>query len=236
MLAYGTVIDFDNDCVDQYKYVDLFFVLFACYFIGGHWSFLSYQQIRHQILKLNGLDADQLEPDEVKDMVEVLIQESIDQYGFEPKQDIHKKFDKLSKFYYMKSKEASEDVNENKESLDRSGDLKSKDAKALESGESGDGNVTVKIENPEYLSMKNKLKVVVSAKSRFAGVLDKCKDTLLLFDSKKENSPEEYKNDGCLAVHTQFEGKVTEALEILEALRILDLLVCLFILKNICSC
>ena len=205
--------------------------MFACCFIGGHCGLLSYQQRRHQILKLNGLDADQMEYDEVKEMVTVLLTESAEEYGFKPKESIHKKFEKLDTFYYMKSQERADEYEESKEYLYSSGDLKSKDAKALLNGEpAADGKIDIKIENPEFVSMKKKHKVLVSAKARMAGVLDKCKDVLNQFENKKANSASEYKE--CKHIHEEFEEKVKGALKVLEDFRILVLLVCLFILKT----
>ena len=180
-------------------------------------------------MKLNGLDADQMEYDGVKEMVTVLLAESAEEYGFEPKESIHKQFEKLSKFYYMKSKEESEEFDESKEYLYSSGDLKSKDAKALQNGEPTDGKLEIKIENPEFVSMKGRLKVLVSAKTRFVGVLDKCKDVLNQFENKKKNAASEYED--CKQIHEEFAEKVKGALKVLEDLRILALLVCLFILK-----
>ena len=167
-------------------------------------------------------------------MVEHLIEEAVEEYKFQPKQTYHNKYDKLDKFYYMKAREAAEDFEENKEYLYRSGDLKNKDAKALENGPSADGKPEIKIENPEYISMKNRLKVLVSGKTRLAGVLDKCKDVLSQFDAKKDNKPDEYQAES-KDIHKEFATKVNGALEILEELRILVLLVCMFILKK-CSC
>ena len=144
----------------------------------------------------------------------------------------HKKFEKLDTFYYMKSQERADEYEESKEYLYSSGDLKSKDAKALLNGEpAADGKIDIKIENPEFVSMKNKHKVLVSAKARMAGVLDKCKDVLSQFENKKVNSPEDYKTSE--EVHTEFEEKVKTAGIALEDLRILVLLVCLIISNNI---
>ena len=181
-------------------------------------------------MKLNGLDADQMEYDEVKEMVTVLLAESAEEYGFEPKESIHKQFEKLSKFYYMKSKEESEEFDESREYIYSSGDLKSKQAKALINGEPADGKLEIKIENPEFVAMKARLKVLQSAKSRFAGVLDKCKDVLNQFENKKKNAASEYED--CKQIHEEFAEKVVGALKVLEDLRILALLVCLFILKT----
>ena len=133
-------------------------------------------QKRHQILKLNGLDADCMGYDEVKAMVDVLIDDAIEEFKFEKKEIFHKTFPKLDMLYYMKGSEKVREYHENKEYLNKSADLKGKDVKALESGEIDPEKINIKIENPEYISFKSRLKVLQSGKSRFAGVLDKCKD------------------------------------------------------------
>ena len=186
-------------------------------------------QKRHQILKLNGLDADSMGYDEVKAMVDVLIDDAIEEFKFEKKEIIHKTFPKLDKLYYMKGSEKVREYHENKEYLNKSADLKGKDVKALESGEIDPEKVNIKIENPEYISFRSRLKVLQSGKSRFAGVLDKCKDVLTQFENKKEKKDKDYRQD----IHEQFDDKVNGALKTLEELRILVVhLVCLVILED----
>ena len=185
-------------------------------------------QKRHQILKLNGLDADSMGYDEVKAMVDVLIDDAIEEFKFEKKEIFHKTFPKLDMLYYMKGNEKVREYHQNKEYLNKSADLKGKDIKALESGELDPDKINIKIENPEYLSFKNRLKVLQSGKSRFAGVLDKCKDVLSQFEKKKVNKPDDSRKD----IHEQFDDKVTGSLKILETLRLLVHLVCLLILED----
>ena len=111
-------------------------------------------QKRHQILKLNGLDADSMEYEEVKAMVDVLIDEACEEFKFEKKEIIHKTFPKLDKLYYMKGSEKLREYHEDKEYLNKSADLKGKDIKALESGELDPDKINIKIENPEYIFQK----------------------------------------------------------------------------------
>ena len=166
-------------------------------------------QKRHQILKLNGLDADSMGYDEVKAMVDVLIDDAIEEFKFEKKEIFHKTFPKLDMLYYMKGSEKVREYHENKEYLNKSADLKGKDVKALESGEIDPEKVNIKIENPEYISFRSRLKVLQSG--------------------KKEKKDKDYRQD----IHEQFDDKVNGALKILEELRILVVhLVCLVILED----
>lgn len=174
--------------------------------------------VRHEIMKINGFNADAVPYSEVKELVAQLVDDASKEHEFEKKEQLHPKCDKLDKFWYVKCGKKTTVYSEEKERLDRTADLKQKDAKALALGEDAkDAGAEVKIQNPSYQAFKTRLKVVVSGKLKLAAILEKCQDVLISFQKKQQDLPDEYK--ACQMIHEEVQEKVKSAEKVLETLR-----------------
>ncbi len=172
--------------------------------------------VRHEILKINGFQADSMPYADVMEMAAILVDDAIKDHGFEKKEQLHDKNEKLDKFWYAKGTKKKTVYSDDKENIWQSADMKSKDAKAMINEEEAEANV--KIQNPSWVSFKAKLKIVVSGKTKLAGILDKCQDVLTSFNKKEEDNLDEYVKT-CKQIHAEFAIKVQGGSTYLDTLR-----------------
>lgn len=137
--------------------------------------------VRHQILHMNGFNADNMHWEEVELLVKSLVDKSADDHGFEPAFEENKESRKLDKFFYKHYEGLKENSFKNSSEVRQDYSLLStKDKKALEGGPA----VIIKSEpeNPVFKDFQQHLKVLKSGKMALGTQIEKGRDLLVLLE------------------------------------------------------
>ena len=116
----------------------------------------------NQILKMNDLNPDVLDPDKTAKLLDALLQESADEFGHTVEKKEHaSSLEELAKYHYVFAGPKTT----TKENVDKSSFVATREINAKMLADVGKGAVGIKIENPELVAVQKLAKDMASAKT-----------------------------------------------------------------------